>query len=445
MPSALPDKSLHAGDLLADVQRRAQQQAGLVRLALGVVLYGVIVLSALGLPPEATAVQRQVEAGKVFVIVFAALGLLVYLLARPNIGTVVLPYVTVVCDAALILGNLAYNHFTTGVPGNMTFLFPVIWVVPIALAANAIYFRPGLQILATAIYLVGIPLIALIAGEVDEAGRAVAIIPLLTSLGWEPNAVRLSMLVAAGLVLILAAFQGRRLIERAVQETALRLNLIRYLPGELAPVLSDDSFAELRAGRRLPIALLFVDIRGSTAMAAAMDPTALARFVTAFRRRVARAAAQHGGVIDKFVGDGALVVFGVPRPDASDAARALACARTLVALIERWNAKRGFDPPVAIGVGVHCGEVFCGVVGDENRLEFTVLGDPVNVASRLEAATKTLGGPILASSDVVAAAGEDGTRWREVSREPLRGVGREIAIMAPVGEGASQLDGRDAP
>ncbi|TDR94486.1 adenylate/guanylate cyclase domain-containing protein [Enterovirga rhinocerotis] len=432
MASPLPDTGARSDGMFREAHRRALQGAGLVRAVLGILLYVVIAAAGSDLQPDEIAVQRQVEAGKIFVIVFSLIGLMVHVLARKDIGTLVLPYVTVVTDATLILGNLAYNHLTTGIPGNMTFLFPVIWVVPIALAANAIYLRPGLQIVATAIYLVGIPAISLAAGYVKGDDRVQAVLPLLSSLGQNPNEVRMAMLVASGLVLVLAAYQGQRLLGHAVHQMALRLNLTRYLPQELAPVLSEGSFEELRAGQRMPVALLFVDIRGSTALSGAMDPAALARFITAFRRRVARAAAQHGGIIDKFVGDGAFVVFGVPRPGEDDAARALACALTLADLVERWNAKRGFDPPVRVGIGVHCGEVFCGVVGDDDRLEFTVLGEPVNVASRLESATKTFGESILASSDVIDAAGEDRAHWREVSTEPLRGVGRSIAILAPL-------------
>ena len=150
-------------------------------------------------------------------------------------------------------------------------------------------------------------------------------------------------------------------------------------------------------------------------------PARLAIFVSAFRRRVMRAAAQHGGVVDKFIGDGALILFGVPAESHDDAARALACGRTLFDLVERWNEKRGFDPPVRIGVGIHQGEVFCGVVGDEARLEFTVLGEAVNIAARIEQATKTLERSFLASREVVEAAGE--ARAGSRSRcEPLRGV-----------------------
>jgi adenylate cyclase len=186
----------------------------------------------------------------------------------------------------------------------------------------------------------------------------------------------------------------------------------------------------LRSGQRLKAALLFVDIRGSSALAEAMDPGRLAVFISSFRRRVMRAAEQHGGVVDKFIGDGALLLFGVPSETDQDAARALECGRTLFRLVERWNAKRAFDPPVQIGVGVHFGDVFCGVVGTDERLEFTVLGEPVNIAARIEQSTKTVRRDFLASREAVEAAGELDA-WEEVSREPLRGVSREIVLMTP--------------
>ncbi|MFL4998111.1 MAG: adenylate/guanylate cyclase domain-containing protein, partial [Microvirga sp.] len=175
----------------------------------------------------------------------------------------------------------------------------------------------------------------------------------------------------------------------------------------------------------------FVDIRDSSALAEGMDPGRLAVFVSAFRRRVMRAAAAHGGVVDKFLGDGALILFGVPAESATDAERALACARMLLDLVERWNSKRRFDPPVRVGIGAHIGEVFCGVVGDESRLEFTVLGESVNITARIEQSTKEVDEPFLASLEIVEAAGER-ERWAEVAHEPLRGMTRAVHLMAPV-------------
>lgn len=175
---------------------------------------------------------------------------------------------------------------------------------------------------------------------------------------------------------------------------------------------------------------MFVDIREFTAFAEEMDPTKLSIFISAYRRRVMHAAEASGGVVDKFIGDGALVVFGVPEPRQDDSARAIACARHLLALVQRWNAKRQFDPPIRVGIGIHSGVVYCGVIGDERRLEFTVLGDVVNVAARIEQATKQFDVPLLASAVVVTEAGQQ-SEWQEMSREPLRGRDQHLAVLAP--------------
>ena len=430
---------------LKRVEQRAQIRAGLIRIGLALVLAVSILIAAANLPADDTLTWHQILGAEAFLALFGLFGLVVFALARRGIGLNVLPYVTALVDAVLILGELTFNQVTAGVPGNMTFVFPVVWIVPIALAANAIYFRPALQAFTTGAYVIGIAAIAGWAGYVPIGERIEALHHLDLALGFSPNNIRLLMILGTGLTLIIAAWQGRRLLERAVQETELRMNLTRYLPRELAPVLTDDAFAELRAGERLTASLLFVDIRNSTSLGGAMDPAALARFITAFRRRVGRAAAEHGGVIDKFIGDGALILFGVPRPAEDDARRALACAHTLVRLVGRWNEKRGFDPPVEIGIGLHCGEVFCGVLGEEARLEFTVLGDPVNVASRLEGATKTLGGPILASADIVEASGAPDEAWREATREPLPGVGRSIVVLVPSDQPGARVRGEVRP
>src|SRR4029453_11884095 len=98
-----------------------------------------------------------------------------------------------------------------------------------------------------------------------------------------------------------------------------------------------------------------VDTLAPTTFGETMEPAQLAVFITSFRRRVLRAASRHGGVIDKFTGDGALILFGVPAAQEGDARRALACGQTLLTLIERWNAKRGFNPPGRPGMGVQPG------------------------------------------------------------------------------------------
>lgn len=229
----------------------------------------------------------------------------------------------------------------------------------------------------------------------------------------------------AALVLVLILFAVS-----AMREAGRRRRLSRFLPQELVSRLADDD-GSLRAGRRQQAVIAFVDMRGSTALAERLDPQQLSAFLSAFRRRVMRTARLHNGVVDKFLGDGALVVFGLPEAQGDDAARAVTFAGDLVEAIARWNRKGEHDATVRIGIGLHCGEVFSGIIGEEARYEFTVLGDTVNVAARLEQATKVHGVPILASDAVRRAAGPATTAlWREVSREPLRGRREPMAYFS---------------
>ena len=409
----------------------AEKRAGIIRILVALILLATLFLAVGDVSGFGPVPARQIRAAQVTLVLFGLVGVVGAWLASRRLASRALPMVTATADAALIFGNLAYHHWSTGLAGDFYSIVPVIWVVPIALAATAIHYRPRLQAYAALLYLVGLSAVVYVAGDLDLAERRAALSEQAPLFGPQANIVRITMLFVAALVLVVVARQGRALLERVVRETTLRLNLTRYLPSELAPILSEEGFASLRAGRRVRAALLFVDIRDSSAQAERMDAARLAIFISAFRRRVMRAAAKHSGVVDKFLGDGALILFGIPAENEGDAERALACGRTLFDLVDRWNEKHGFDPPVRIGIGVHWGEVFCGVVGDEARLEFTVLGESVNITARVEQATKIVDASFLASSEAIVAAGEE-ERWAAVAHAPLRGVTRPIQLMRPL-------------
>ena len=131
-----------------------------------------------------------------------------------------------------------------------------------------------------------------------------------------------------------------------------------------------------------------------------------------------RAAALHGGMIDKFAGDGALILFGVPdRRSPTTPPGRLACGRMLLDLVERWNAKRGFDPPLRIGIGIHTGEMFCGVVGDEDAARIHGAGRNRQHRRADRASHQDVDEPFLASLRNREAAGE-GELWAEVAARP---------------------------
>ena len=416
--------------LIREADVAALQRAGLARIVVAGLLLIAVLMATASVPVTDPMAMRQIWAAELTLTLFGALGWSGAYLASKRVAVKSLPVITAAIDALLILGNLAYSHWGLGIPSSLFAAFPVSWVVPITMAAAAIHYQPRLQALVAAVYVIGLSLLAFGEEALSPAERQQDLSMLSGLFSTQANAVRIVMMFAAALILILVARQGRTLLERAVRETALRVNLTRYLPRELAPILTEQAFASLREGRRIRIAVLFVDIRASTYFGETMDPAQLAVFITSFRRRVLRAAARHGGVIDKFTGDGALILFGVPAGQDDDARRALACGRTLLELIGRWNIKRRFDPPVRIGIGIHMGDVFCGVVGDESRLEFTVVGETVNIASRIEQATKVAHCDLLASREAVAAAGEENL-WVEIEHEPLPGVTRNVVLMRP--------------
>lgn len=418
--------------LIREADTGALQRAGQARIVTAGLLLLAVVIATVSIDFTNPMALKQIWAAELTLVLFGALGWVGAWLASKRIAVQQLPVITAILDACLVLGNLGYTHWGLGIPGSLFSVFPVTWVVPITMAAAAIHYQPRLQAFVAAIYVVGLSFLAFGSGYLSPAERQQDLSEILGVFSPQANMVRLVMIFASALILILVARQGRLMLERAVRETTLRVTLTRYLPRELAPILTDQAFASLRQGRRIPVTLLFVDIRASTTFGETMEPTQLAVFITSFRRRVLRAASRHGGVIDKFTGDGALILFGVPGARDNDAGRALACGRTLLTLIERWNVKRGFNPPVRLGIGIHTGDVFCGVVGDESRLEFTVVGETVNIASRIEQATKATDCELLASQETVVAAGEEDL-WTEVECDPLPGVTRRMVLMRPIG------------
>jgi adenylate cyclase len=174
---------------------------------------------------------------------------------------------------------------------------------------------------------------------------------------------------------------------------------------------------------------VFVDIVGSTAMAELLPPDEVVGTLNDFFDAVVRAVDAEGGWVNKFEGDGALCVFGVPGTQPDHAARALRAARLLdLALAGMGEAHPGLEA----GIGVSSGRVVAGNVGTEARYEYTVIGPAVNEASRLTEVAKGRRVKVLASAETVRRAGDESDRWRDVGTVALRGRTAPTAIYEPV-------------
>ena len=178
-------------------------------------------------------------------------------------------------------------------------------------------------------------------------------------------------------------------------------------------------------GENTDLAVIFVDITGSTAFAEQRDPQETAVVLNAFFSIVADVVARYGGMINKFEGDAALIVFGAPRALDDPSGRALHAAREL-------GDDLSENMPLEWGMGVSYGRVFAGNIGSETRYEYTVIGDPVNEASRLSEQAKDGVSRVYASSDVVEAATEDEADfWQSAETQTLRGRTEPTKIYVP--------------
>lgn len=420
-----------AARLYAEAEVRAERTVAALRIGIALLLGASFLATVAGTAPEgATAIARQFDIAIATMVAYLALGVISRWLAGTDRFRPWMSWVFVTLDVAFIISSLALGLINTGLSGNYLPGLPSAWLAPLVLAFGALRYNPALQIYVTALLGVGLAVTAVVTGTSATERARSAVLEFF--FGPPPNAMRLAMLIAAGLVLVVAAFRARALLARAIDEARRRMNLTRYLPPQIAATLSDAGVEAARAGRRQMVAVLFADIRGFTTMAETMDPADLGRFVSDFRRRVGRVVDTQGGVIDKFIGDSALIIFGVPASTPDDARRAIACARAILTDLAAWNAERAQarQTPVAIGIGAHWGEAFCGAVGDDSRLEFTVLGDTVNVAARIEQAAKTADCQLLISGDLLTAAGDNVGAWQRQAPQALRGRSQPVTLFA---------------
>jgi adenylate cyclase len=181
------------------------------------------------------------------------------------------------------------------------------------------------------------------------------------------------------------AIENGQLIERMRREAVVLSNFQRYFTPDLALQIAGQEGEIQLGGAKRQVVVLFSDIRGFTSLSERMSPDEIASLLNRYFTEMVEIVFEHGGTLDKFMGDALMALWGAPIARADDADRAtqaaLAMQRALAGLNERW-IRQGL-PPLSIGIGINAGEVFAGNIGSARRLEYTVIGDAVNTAARL--------------------------------------------------------------
>jgi adenylate cyclase len=249
--------------------------------------------------------------------------------------------------------------------------------------------------------------------------------PVLTSL--PQHLAKACILLVAGIASGFVASRVRGSFSRAIESIEERARILGVFGQHVSPEVAQRLVArESEAGsEQREVCVMFLDIRGFTAFAEKRSAEQVVAYLNAIFDETVDAVATHHGIVNKFLGDGFMAVFGVAE-DAQDA-----CAHAMTAGLETIERVKGLVsagriPPTRIGLGLHAGPAVVGNIGSAQRKEYTVIGDVVNVASRVEALNKELGSQMLVTEEVWRGARRDDAPPKP--REPLRVRGRETPI-----------------
>lgn len=180
-------------------------------------------------------------------------------------------------------------------------------------------------------------------------------------------------------------------------------------------------------GEERDVCVLFLDIRDFSRIAAERTPPAVMEYLNRLFGAMITVVNDHRGIVNKFLGDGFMAVFGAPVGDSQLCRNAVTCGLRLLEVVEDLS-RRGVIPPTRVGIGLHVGTAVTGNVGSEERKEYTVIGDTVNLAARIEQATKPLGARMLISEAVWAALGTETVAGEDVGVVELKGQSQPVRL-----------------
>jgi adenylate cyclase len=349
-------------------------------------------------------------------------------------------YISVILDMALLLATIWTFHLQYQQPATFYLKSPTLLFIFIFIALRALRFEARYVITAGIVAAVGWILLAfyamIAAGGVEMITRDY--VEYMTSnsilIGAELDKVITILTVTA--ILAVAITRARRLLVRAVAESAAVDDLSRFFPPEIAQkITAAEQEVKAGQGQSRNAAILMTDIRGFTRMAALIEPDELMKILADYQSKLVPIIQRHGGSIDKFMGDGIMATFGASVATDTYCADALRAVDKIMAVTGDWQTEcQTLEKPIpCVGAAVTTGRIIFGAVGDDTRLEYTVIGDAVNLSAKLEKHTKKEGVRALCTVSVHQKAILQGYQPPEkrtkLTNRKVEGVAEPLDIM----------------
>lgn len=410
--------------LVSKADQDAERIVGLLRMlvALGLGVFFLVTVQPVQNTGHAV-LERQWIFALGTMLAYFTLGLVTWTVARKQRFSGWMAWPVSVADSLFLVLSAWVGMRNVGLSGDAVFVLPAVWLTPVVLAFGVLRGNPKVMAVQVAVLVLGLLiLVGLDAGSTRGQNTN----PIWLFLSPPPNLIRLFMIALAGGVMIVAARRVNALLFQSVTEAQRRANLTRYLPAQVVGDLGESGLTALKKGRRQQAGLIFIDLRAFTTLSQQLKPEQVSELIASYRSRVSQVVRQEDGIIDKFIGDAVMIVFEGERA----AERCLRCGLGLATEMQDWSAERSQSdlPTLEAGIGAHWGEVFVGVIGDQERLEYSVFGDTVNTASRLESLTRSIDMDLILSAELINAAGLPGLETKLVSLPPLEVRGRSGAM-----------------
>jgi adenylate cyclase len=445
-PSAEMRLPLRVRKALEHEQYRAELLVTAVQLLITATLAVLYAATPPGFSPDA-----PLQAAPLGLALFGELALLrLYFALTGQLSRGILG-VTVVAEMALLIFVLWAYHLQYEQPPQFSLKSSEFAYVFILIGLRALRFEPLWVILSgltAALGWTGLLAWAVLAAPDNPVTWDYVTALRSTQIHFGAEFDKLLAIVVVTAVLALALARARRLLSQAVSGRQAAADLSLFFDDSVARRIT-QSEAEVMAGQGelRQAAILFLDLRGFTKAAATLAPPQLIALLGEYQGLMVPIIQAHGGSIDKFMGDGILASFGAVTPDPRYAASALTAVDALMAAADAWRARRSAAglPAPDVGAGLATGEVVFGIIGEGRRLEYTVIGDAVNLAAKLEKHNKAEASRALTTRATFDLAARQGYREEKelLAGRRVGGVAEALDLIV-IARGAASQAGPEA-
>lgn len=349
-------------------------------------------------------------------------------------------YISIVFDFALLYGLMIGFHIQYEQPASFILKAPALLYVFIFIGIRSLRLNPKFVILSGIVAIAGWACVIVYVTQVDPGDNMLtrSYVQYLTSnsilIGAEVDKIMSIVFVTA--ILALAVNGARNLLVTAVSEGAAAASFARFFDTSVSDNIRTVGDRGLHHAEKRLATVLMLDIRGFSALAAAMDGDTVLQILTAYRGSVVPVIEKHNGIVDKFMGDGIMTVFGVGKSQERHAADSIRAAEAILRLCSDAASHKALvtpKGPLVIGIGIASGVVNWGVVGVGDRLEMTVIGPAVNLAAKLEKHNKVAASSCLVDEETWKLALSQGYRGGMAprsSKATIPGIDEPVALFS---------------